>query len=581
MAAAAAKTTFSVEVGVLIDEEEIFQMLFDLSRLCEFSQPSSEDQDQGQYQYQYPPHSPLSELIKDIPSFIETFSLDRPDPGLFNMSSSSSSTSSSFHAEDEVRTASDYSAHSPPGLIQGGSSSSSSDGSGSPGPIPEVGHESPQYHDASLGEARARDDEWTYPQTERPKSVMHGYPSHLQVQDDQSKRGLAPVAGIKRRRSGNDLEKRPRQLVDPDQTADVRKTMAWPVMAKIPDIWSGHAKEEEQLCAGPRFYTGKPRKIKVFFAKDTTSPPLSAVVQAYRSQEETKDTSNLTKADFPRDNVPTHQALQKWVEDQIQREQSGSFRYAVQNFLLVYSECGFGLPKHSLVNKVHRMNCFFRILKTPSFWCLDPTNKLTNLPLSVQAQLRNIARKGLYSLEHDILKELDDCLTQQGPPKAQERMAVWASMWQLILMYRELAADFKNHISRLQNENREPSQNITQQSHMYKWLTESFFPLLTVFYHYQFRTKKSVEMSLDWLTPSAYPAAAMQGQAFHVTAQNLINSRKDFYVSLQSSKNETDELLCIFVINHELKKMNARKRTPRAPTLGKKGVDDNCDEDGE
>jgi hypothetical protein len=105
------------------------------------------------------------------------------------------------------------------------------------------------------------------------------------------------------------------------------------------------------------------------------------------------------------------------------------------------------------------MNCFFRIWKARSFWCLDPTNKLTTLPLSVQAQLRNIARRAIYSLEHDILKEMDECIAQQGPPKAQERIAIWASMWQLILMYRELMQGFKTHISRLATSKSESTQN--------------------------------------------------------------------------------------------------------------------------
>lgn len=105
------------------------------------------------------------------------------------------------------------------------------------------------------------------------------------------------------------------------------------------------------------------------------------------------------------------------------------------------------------------MNCFFRILKARSFWCLDPTNKLTTLPLSVQAQLRNIARRAIYSLEHDILKEMDDCIAQQGIPQPQERIAIWASMWQLILMYRDLLQGFKAHIGRLATGKSESSQS--------------------------------------------------------------------------------------------------------------------------
>jgi hypothetical protein len=97
------------------------------------------------------------------------------------------------------------------------------------------------------------------------------------------------------------------------------------------------------------------------------------------------------------------------------------------------------------------MNCFFRLWRKSLFWCRDPANNIVKLPLSVQAQLRNIARKALYSLEHDVLKELDECLTQQGPPKPEERIAIWASMWQLLLMYRDLILAFHGYLGHLKN----------------------------------------------------------------------------------------------------------------------------------
>lgn len=58
--------------------------------------------------------------------------------------------------------------------------------------------------------------------------------------------------------------------------------------------------------------------------------------------------------------------------------------------------------------------------------------------MSVQAELRNIALRGLNHLEGDIFKELDDCVTPSGAPKPDDKLALWASMWQLMLMYRDL-----------------------------------------------------------------------------------------------------------------------------------------------
>lgn len=98
---------------------------------------------------------------------------------------------------------------------------------------------------------------------------------------------------------------------------------------------------------------------------------------------------------------------------------------------------------------MHKLNCFFRIWKTDSFWCRDPSKKFVSLPLSVQARLRSIARQGAHFIEHDILKELDELLAQQGPTKPDERLAIWASLWQLILVYRETLASYKKHMSHL------------------------------------------------------------------------------------------------------------------------------------
>ena len=106
--------------------------------------------------------------------------------------------------------------------------------------------------------------------------------------------------------------------------------------------------------------------------------------------------------------------------------------------------------QHNLVTKVHKLNCFFKIWKSSRFFCRDPSNNFVSLPTSTQAQLREIARKAVYSYEMDVLKELDDCLTQQSSPKPEERLAIWASMWQLIFIYRECLSTFRKYMERVQ-----------------------------------------------------------------------------------------------------------------------------------
>lgn len=88
------------------------------------------------------------------------------------------------------------------------------------------------------------------------------------------------------------------------------------------------------------------------------------------------------------------------------------------------------------------MSCYFRILKAPTLWCQDPSGKVSSLPASVQAQLRSIARLLIRGIERNVFKALDNLTTPTSQPKPEERLALWACLWQLILMYRELTAAF-------------------------------------------------------------------------------------------------------------------------------------------
>lgn len=112
----------------------------------------------------------------------------------------------------------------------------------------------------------------------------------------------------------------------------------------------------------------------------------------------------------------------------------------------MFREIGLTSLKHRLASGVHSMNCFFTIWKTSSFECLDPSNKRVDLPLSVQAQLRSIAKKGLDLHELDVMKELDNCLAQQGKLQEPDQLVIWACLWQLLLMHREILIGFKEHL---------------------------------------------------------------------------------------------------------------------------------------
>ncbi|KAJ3509007.1 hypothetical protein NM208_g15731 [Fusarium decemcellulare] len=332
------------------------------------------------------------------------------------------------------------------------------------------------------------------------------------------------------------------------------------------DVWSPNPAEERRCVDNPRFPTAKPRDIAIFFTREPDSPFLRASVQAYHSQDGSDE--NPRNAAFERDRFPSYSELQRWVEAQIRRERSTHFEHAVQNFLLSYSEDGYGLPKHNLVSKVHTMNCFFRIWKAPPFTCCSTSNKVSHVPFTVQAELRRIAFKALVSHEHDILKLLEDCLAQQEPLKPQERMAVWASLWQLMLMYRDLVKAHDSYFLHNPSTTRDPG---TMQS--YDTLFNVFFPLIAIFYHCQFRTPKRLEMSLDWLKEPAYPTRACRSSKIRQFARDMMDARKDFYESIRRSSHKIDDRLTVLVVSHELKKLNTKRRT-KSSTKSKGGA---CD----
>ncbi|KAF4981127.1 hypothetical protein FZEAL_2997 [Fusarium zealandicum] len=575
-----------------LDYDELFRSFFDWELYCDSTRPS----DPASPCLGRNSHRDLPSLITEIQPFLDHLSLDRDESGYLRMTPGLSPDHGGI-------TTSESMGQTPPELVRGGSTSPS-DHSGSVflGGV-EHGRRRPK---ASLQDFQAQDDEWTYPQASLGKHAPRGYPPRLQVHEASSRRSAHQTSGVKRQRSSNDLEKKSRQLADPDQTADVRKSgaclpcrisktrcqdcgvcphcrkafpdhshlvctrrtpaVAPPVIRHVADVWSSNPAEERRVVDEPRFFTAKPRDIAIFFTREPDSPFLRATVQAYHSQNGVDE--NPRNAAFLRERFPTHPDLQAWAEAQIKRERTSQFEYSVQNFLLAYSEDGHGLPKHDLVSKVHRMNCFFKIWKAPAFTC-SSSNKVSHVPFTVQAQLRHVAWKALVSHELDVLKLLEDCLAQQEPLKPHERMAVWASLWQLILMYRDLVIAHDNYFSQYPSAKRDPA--IAQP---YESLYNIFFPLIAIFYHCQFRTPKRLEMSLDWLKEPTYPARACRSSRIRQFSKEMLDARRDFYEGIQKSTHKIDNSrLRVLVVNHELKKLSTKRR-PRGSTKTKGGASD-------
>ena len=182
-----------------LEDDQLFQTYFDWPAYFHDTEPWDKPSHRASTQ-------DLDKLLTEIPPLINQFVRMK----------------TSFGSDDGAASSSEYSSHaSPPELVQGEGSTSPSDHSGPVLPEhPEEPHPRPHI---SLNDVRAQDDHWTYPQTDLSKGSGSGHVSQLRVQGDGVTRYAHLPPAPAGRTHGN---KRPRQLENPDQTADVRKSGA-------------------------------------------------------------------------------------------------------------------------------------------------------------------------------------------------------------------------------------------------------------------------------------------------------------------------------------------------------------------
>lgn len=202
-----------------LDYDELFRSFFDWDLYCDSTRTQDHSAASGSPRLSY---RDLPSLITDIPSFLDHLSIDRDEAGYLRMIPGLS-------PDDGGITTPESMGQTPPELVRGGSTSPSShSGSVFLGGVEDV-RRRPR---ASLREVQAQDDKWTYPQAVPSKHAPrgYGYPPQIQVHESSSRRSShtkayspSSTSGVKRQRS---VEKRSRQLSDPDQTADVRKSGA-------------------------------------------------------------------------------------------------------------------------------------------------------------------------------------------------------------------------------------------------------------------------------------------------------------------------------------------------------------------
>lgn len=191
--------------------EDLFSQFFDWDRYLDDAAPWEKQAHRATPQH-------LDKLITDIHPLIDSLGSHR----FFTMGNS-------FGSDDEAASSSSpgYSGHpSPPELVQGEGSTSPSDHSGPVLPEQALGvYDTPT---ASLAEIRNHDDQWTYPQTYSSSSGSSSPTQHrISHHDADPKPPLVHVPGPGATRPAvTTTSTRKRQLENPDQTADVRKSGA-------------------------------------------------------------------------------------------------------------------------------------------------------------------------------------------------------------------------------------------------------------------------------------------------------------------------------------------------------------------
>lgn len=69
---------------------------------------------------------------------------------------------------------------------------------------------------------------------------------------------------------------------------------------------------------------------------------------------------------------------------------------------------------------------------------------------------------------------------------------------------------------------------MAKQQSYYKWLGDNFFPLVTVFYRFQFRMRRNLELPKDWHKDTCYPAHARNSKTLQKLTKAVFDGRTDF-----------------------------------------------------
>ncbi|KAH7171069.1 hypothetical protein EDB81DRAFT_837616 [Dactylonectria macrodidyma] len=135
--------------------------------------------------------------------------------------------------------------------------------------------------------------------------------------------------------------------------------------------------------------------------------------------------------------------LVDWVEKIVAHQDTRSvgFQQAVDAFIMKYSKSSASLPMHNLVQKVHRLNCLTKI-RLGLVLCVDEHGKTTAPSCALHTQFGQISKAASQPIEKYVLGELEKLVFGASGIGPSNTIALWASLWCLILMYRKLVRSY-------------------------------------------------------------------------------------------------------------------------------------------
>ncbi|KAJ3470856.1 hypothetical protein MRS44_000955 [Fusarium solani] len=135
--------------------------------------------------------------------------------------------------------------------------------------------------------------------------------------------------------------------------------------------------------------------------------------------------------------------LVDWVENIIVHQDTRciGFQQAVDAFIMRYSKSSASLPMHGFVRKVHKLNCLIKI-RLGLVLCVEEDGKTTPPSCALHTQFGQISKAASQPIEKEVLSELEKLMFGTAGIGPDNAIALWASLWCLILMYRKLVRSY-------------------------------------------------------------------------------------------------------------------------------------------